>query len=342
LNSGLEAGAYADANTAGSQMDISEIRKNLFRYLLALSVPEGGHLVDLGAGPCIFARIARDAGYLVTAVDARTERKPSDAELGNIRFVESDVRAFTLAGFDVICCLGLLYHLELADQIELLKKCVAAGVPVILETQVHVQHLVPEQQKGDWIRRMVRVGDYVGVIFPENSNPMASIGNPLSFWPSNETLLRMFADAGVENATVVDPIFQSVYGARRFYLLNCKEYISQNKAETLILQANERARIIKLVADGQCDEAWEWVRKIDPAMTPAGDWQFAVALFRMHLKLGHSEEAIACVIILRNLALEYGQKMPGALERCAEFFERAGDLAEADRTRRMASERQLT
>ena len=86
-------------------------------------VEDGGGrtLLDLGAGPCLFARQAVVAGWRVTAVDARTERVPHG--LDGITFIQSDVREFETSGFDCIAILGLLYHLTLTQQEELLTAC---------------------------------------------------------------------------------------------------------------------------------------------------------------------------------------------------------------------------
>jgi len=195
-------------------------RTNTIRWILDNGVlgNTGNKLVDLGAGPCVFARIARDRGYQVVAVDGRTERLPDDEEMHGIRFVQADVRSFDPAGFDVVFILGLLYHLDIADQLTLLRRC-AQGQKVVLDTQVHVPELVCLHTKDGWEDRIVRHGDYEGVEFPEGDNPMASIGNPTSFWHTEESWLRLFQDAGFKRITIVHPVFQSKYGGRRFYIL---------------------------------------------------------------------------------------------------------------------------
>ena len=48
------------------------IRGQVFTWLINDVVPQGRTLLDLGAGHCLFAMKARDAGYHVTAVDGRT------------------------------------------------------------------------------------------------------------------------------------------------------------------------------------------------------------------------------------------------------------------------------
>ena len=175
--------------------------------------PQSRTLVDLGAGHCKFSVWATKLGFEVTAVDGRTVRLPED--LGAIRFVEADVRSYDPRGHGVVAILGLLYHLELADQESLLRRC-CYGAPVIVETQVHVPEMVATDRK-DWHELVERDG-YCGVDFPEGDNPMASIGNKTSFWHTEASMLRLFERAGYGEVILVDPVFMSGYGARRFYV----------------------------------------------------------------------------------------------------------------------------
>lgn len=195
-------------------------RTNTVRWLLdngTLS-PAGKKLVDLGAGPCVFARIARDRGYDVLAVDGRTERLPDKNEMQGIRFLQADVRNFDPTGFDVIFILGLLYHFDIEDQLALLQHCVGTA-KVLLDTQVHVPELIALRTDDGWEDRIVQRDGYEGVEFPEGNNPMASIGNPKSFWHTEPSYLKLFAEAGYSRITKISPIFQSKYGGRRFYIL---------------------------------------------------------------------------------------------------------------------------
>lgn len=195
--------------------DIGVHRIATFAHILKHVVaPEQRTLVDLGAGHCKFSVWATKLGFDVTAVDGRTERLPPD--MGAIRFVEADVRTYDPRGHGVVAILGLLYHLELPDQESLLRRC-RYGAPVIVETQVHVPEMVADDPK-DWHAPVERDG-YHGVDFPEGDNPMASIGNSTSFWHTEDSMVRLFERAGYAGMTVIDPIFRSGYGARRFYVL---------------------------------------------------------------------------------------------------------------------------
>jgi Methyltransferase domain len=211
------------------------------RFKLLLGAGEGRTLVDLGCGPCIFAKIARDRGWKVTAVDARAEQVPGDID--GIDFVQADVREFDSSGFHTVANLGLLYHLPVADQEELLGRCV--GSRVLLETQVHTPGVVPPPAEP-WghdivtMQRPRRGGDYElvekrkssrdrpayeGVIYPETHgahepNWRSSIGNTTSFWPTEPSLLRMIDRCGYRTVRVVEPPIYSTYGTRKYYVLD--------------------------------------------------------------------------------------------------------------------------
>ena len=103
-------------------------RIEIFSRLLDLFQP--GRLVDLGAGHGEFS-VAADAGWQVTAVDARTER---NLPASGVTWVEADVRDVDLEGFDVVACLGLFYHLTAEDQIDFLARC--RKTPLIIDTHV--------------------------------------------------------------------------------------------------------------------------------------------------------------------------------------------------------------
>lgn len=206
---------------AALDAEVGRIRVRTFSEL----VGEGRSrkLLDLGAGPCLFAGLARDAGWVVTAVDARTERLPDPDKLHGITFVEADVRSYDPSGFDTISILGLLYHLTLDEQRALLSAC--SYTRVILETQVHTPGFVPPAAEP-WGRKIVVQQGLEGVVFPErkggalDANPMASVGNPTSFWLTEDSLLKLLDSCGYHSIEVASPPFASKYGTRRFYVLN--------------------------------------------------------------------------------------------------------------------------
>jgi SAM-dependent methyltransferase len=194
-------------------------RTNTFRSLLDLVATQNKRrLLDLGAGPCIFSRIARDRGYSVTAVDGRTVRVPEASDLGSIRFICADVRDFDVSNFDVILIFGLLYHLDIGDQRALLERC-AYGADVMIDTQIHDPQLVVASPPRPWETTIRHRSGYTGIEYPESDNPMASVGNRISFWHTYDSALRLFSDCGFSRVLIIDPAYQSKYGARRFFLI---------------------------------------------------------------------------------------------------------------------------
>jgi hypothetical protein len=142
--------------------------------------------------------LAARLGWAVTAVDVRTERMP---RVDGIDWINEDVRRFQIEPdrYDVIACLGLLYHLELADQLDLLKRC--AGSPTIVDTHVSLKPTLEEM-------------GYTGELFDEVGNRteaqhkkalLSSWGNRTSFWADQPSLLRMFSNCGFATILQVTP-----------------------------------------------------------------------------------------------------------------------------------------
>lgn len=174
-------------------------------------------VVDLGAGPCRFSRIAREFGANVTAVDGRMERVPNDVEDQGIHFVHEDIREFNIANFDIVIIFGLLYHLEIKDQMKLLRRC--QGKIILIDTQVYRPDLVVCYPQWEWEQSLVQSEGYEGIVFPEKDNAMASIGNKTSFWHTESSYLKLFNNAGFNNITIYHPLYLSKHGMRCFYLL---------------------------------------------------------------------------------------------------------------------------
>lgn len=153
-------------------------RVEIFTRLLAEWPP--GRLLDLGAGHGKFSIAAHDLAWQVTAVDARTERMPRH---DGIEWIQSDVRDFPMSeDWDCIAILGLLYHLELSDVLDLLKRC--AGTRTVLDTHVA-------------LRAEIGQGPYEGKLFREELEaPTAAWKNPESFWPTEDSLVRILHDCG--------------------------------------------------------------------------------------------------------------------------------------------------
>jgi len=234
-------------------------RHRAFRWLLEREVDVSGRkVVDLGAGPCNFARVAEQFGARVTAVDARNKRVPeeirrnevdetggrwkvpatrhlrrllrrwiggespkaqeeSEPEKSSIRFVRKDVRQFDVESFDVVLILGLLYHLELEDQIRVLRSC--RGKTVLIDTMVCGPDLITRYPQDAWQTAVTSKGEFEGIDYPENDNVMASVGNRTSFWHTDPSYARLFAHCGFDEVTAYRPFYLAKHGLRSFYRL---------------------------------------------------------------------------------------------------------------------------
>ena len=170
-------------------------RLEIFRSIIAPL--ERVPMVDLGAGHCRFALLAHDLGFPVTAIDAREERVPAYLPFP---FVKQDVRNADLSPYGIVGIIGLLYHLTLDDQIELLNKC--RDKTVIVDT--HCTH-----------RAELKLDVYEGLDWIELESPRSSVGNVVSFWHTEPSLIRLFSNAGF----LVKKILPEHAPNRAFWLL---------------------------------------------------------------------------------------------------------------------------
>lgn len=209
------------------------LRLRTFRWLLSEAWPQakGRRLVDLGAGPGLFARIASRHGFSVTAVDARMPWTAADIEAGRnsgesapvdkddeFVFIQKDLRDVDdLPGFDVIACIGVLYHLPFADQRELLARC--AGRAMVIDTEIYDASRIPESEAGRF-QPVTVDGGYSGAFCREQGQVYSSHGDAFSFWFDQDSILRFFADAGCSRVTMVEPQYFSAFGPRRWFVLN--------------------------------------------------------------------------------------------------------------------------
>jgi SAM-dependent methyltransferase len=171
--------------------------RRIAAFIAALSRFPTGHLLDLGAGHGIFSLIASDLGWRVTAVDVRDVRFPEDSR---VRWVTSDVRDFDGYGdVDVVACLGLWYHLTLADHLALLRRI--APRPLILDTHVAREDLRGHPVHGPRLSAIRDDDGYAGRLYFEGDlqdKPTASWGNDDSFWPTVRSLQRQLESAGYD------------------------------------------------------------------------------------------------------------------------------------------------
>jgi hypothetical protein len=181
-----------------------EGREAILRELLGLFPP--GRLIDLACGNGMYSIAAHQLGWEVTGVDARTVRMPMTP---GITWVQQDIRETDVTGYDLILLMGLLYHLELSDQLDLLRRC--SATVTILDTH---HSNAPTHLEGG----------YAGHTFRElptghkaelADTPTAAWGNQTSFWATQPDLVRMLHDCGFKTVMALVP---PTLPNRTFYL----------------------------------------------------------------------------------------------------------------------------
>jgi SAM-dependent methyltransferase len=167
----------------------------------------GLRVLDLGAGEGMFSAELAAHGADVLAIEARA---PSVAKielardalgLPNLRVVQGDVRELSRerhGEFDVVLCLGILYHLD-ADGVFLLTRRMAEVCRrfALVDTHFGLRDRTEVRDDGR---------SYSGVTYREHdpgsssaareAELRASIDNPESFWPTRPSLYNLLADVG--------------------------------------------------------------------------------------------------------------------------------------------------
>jgi len=207
-------------------------------------------VLDLGAFEGLFAVELARRGATVVAVEGREAslekmRLAKEAlELENLEVRLEDVRTLDPqrhGKFDVLLCLGLLYHLDAPDVFQLLEHMRdLCNDLVIIETNV-----APYPSE----RREHRGRQYWGLAVPEpppDTPPLSrdalwsSIGNPKSFWLTRASLCNVLADMGYSS------------------VLNCHlPPLLEERANRATFAAFTRARVPILSVPELNDQAWE-------------------------------------------------------------------------------------
>ncbi|MEA2474940.1 MAG: hypothetical protein QOE06_2855 [Thermoleophilaceae bacterium] len=154
-------------------------------------------IIDLGAYEGAHSLALARAGAEVVSIEGREDNArhilaAKEAEgLDNLSVVVGDARhEIAQHGiFDVVVCLGLLYHFTAAELGPFLDAVVATNCELaIVETQIGLS-----SPKGFAYRGHT----YRGIESPEVvERPAASLNNPVSFWPTKPSLLNLLSRAG--------------------------------------------------------------------------------------------------------------------------------------------------
>ena len=207
----LFAGKGRELGTSGTQVG----EANAFKVRRILQITEdltsqpisGLRVLDLGCGEGVYAIEVGLYGADVVAVDARTERMDAGVQcalrhgLSNVSFRQADVRdvsADNLGHFDVVYCLGLLYHLDVPDVFKVLEELFRlCGRLLIIDTWVCRSPDLEVVHRG---RR------YAGIRDREHAESdsaerrrgrlLKSIDNAMSFHFTRDSLFGFLSDVG--------------------------------------------------------------------------------------------------------------------------------------------------
>jgi hypothetical protein len=197
-------------------------------------------------------------GAEVLGVEGRRtniERAAARFSLPNLRFVQDDVRNISrekYGEFDVVLCLGILYHLDAPDCFKLLEAIAEVCIDItIIDTHISLTRDEIVKYKGHEYRGRLYT-EYSREPTPEQTekSTWASIGNLRSFWPTKPSLVNAIVDAG----------FNSVYEC----LYPAWNDIPSDRV-ALVAQKGKRERILAADFDeGILDERVDEVPKVGP------------------------------------------------------------------------------
>jgi SAM-dependent methyltransferase len=222
-------------------------------------------VLDLGALEGLYAIELARQGAEVVAIEGR-EGNAAKARfaaealgLERLDVVHADVRSLTRAEhgeFDVVLCLGLLYHLDTPDVFELVRTIASVCRRLaVFETQVA---LAARETRG-WEGR-----EYAGRVYREPPAPWSSIGNPESFWLTRPSLLNLLADAGFTSvAELLSPPVLELAAYRdhvALLALRGEELALRTPPPDALERWPERLRRTAHAAQGGVWAAREWIR----------------------------------------------------------------------------------
>lgn len=201
---------------------------------LDLGALEGQYAIELALQG---AEVVAIEGRLANVEKARFARDALGLDRLELR--REDVRALSQAThgrFDVVLCLGLLYHLDAADVFPFLERLAEACTGLlIVDTHVGMAGRTSHRHRGR---------EYRGVTFVEHSpratqgqrerSLWASLDNVHSFWPTRASLLNALTDCG----------FTSVLECETPYVAATRDRI------TLVARRGERVELRSVPGGG--------------------------------------------------------------------------------------------
>jgi SAM-dependent methyltransferase len=164
-------------------------------------------ILDLGCGEGVYAIEAALRGASVLAVDARRQRMSAGVDcaarhrLDNVTFTQEDVRSVTAAThgqFDVVFCLGILYHLDTPDVFTFVEnlRALCAGL-VVVDTLIANNGEIEVSHDGHvYEGQRVREHEDDDSLETRRQRVLKSIDNTFSVRLTRRSLTRLLHDVG--------------------------------------------------------------------------------------------------------------------------------------------------
>jgi hypothetical protein len=215
-------------------------------------------ILDLASLEGDFSAECALRGAEVLGVEGRgtnIKRAEERFSLPNLKFVQDDVRNVCqeeYGEFDVVLCLGILYHLDSPDCFKLLESIaeVCTGIAII-DTHVGLTRGEAVKYKGHeyWGHQYT---EYSSEPTPEQTEDSiwSSIGNLKSFWPTKPSLINAIVDAG----------FNSVYECQ----YPAWNDIPSDRVAMVALKGKQEKILAMDFDDGILDERVDEVPKVGP------------------------------------------------------------------------------
>jgi hypothetical protein len=163
-------------------------------------------ILDLASLEGDFAAEFAARGATVTAIEGREinikaakERFPSD-KYKNLEFIQDDVRNLSSAKygkFDVVLCLGILYHLDTPDCFKLIKSIADVCTDfAIIDTHIGINDERVTFEGHNYFGWKYSEYAYVPTNEIQENSRWASINNTKSFWLTKPSLINALINGG--------------------------------------------------------------------------------------------------------------------------------------------------
>lgn len=225
----------------------------------------GASVIDLGAAEGVYSVELATRCADVVAVEARiasvekVRRAKRSLGLENLEVAHQDVRELsTDRQYDVVLCLGLLYHLDGPSAVKLCHDMakITRGIAVV-DTSIALRGNQRLEADGRvYAGRLVREFDRGASRKEQEELSWSAIGNPESFWLTRSSLFNLLSDAG----------FTSVFELRM------PHYHAPRNRVALLCFRGERITPIA-ATDG---EPMRWLEGEDARVDPTGTWRGGV------------------------------------------------------------------